>query len=147
MSVILKNLFALSLLSILHSLLYLLSNMSFMELALESINQRTTGPVPPFAEECPTTFTCPRSDFEVFTQTEQRRNLCTFWDQTETLSRRRNKVFLQRFGNHDGTPYQDSGNDAPGASDSQVVEATGTRRGRPSLVTFNKESTYNISAY
>jgi hypothetical protein len=120
--------------------------MSFIELALQSINQRTTGTVPPFAEECPTTFTCPRSDCEVFTATEQRRSLCTFWDQTETLSRRRNKVFLQRFGNHDGTPFLPE-NEVVNAPENQEVQTAGTRRGRPSLITFNKESIYNMSAY
>jgi hypothetical protein len=120
--------------------------MSFIDLAVDTITQQSTGPVSPFADECPATITCPRSDFEVFVTTEQRRTLCTFWDQTETLSRRRNKVFLQRFGNHDGTPYQDAVNnngngDNDATSEDQVSQQASGRRGRPSLVTFNKEST------
>ncbi|SAL94878.1 hypothetical protein [Absidia glauca] len=42
--------------------------MSFIDLAVDTITQQSTGPVSPFADECPATITCPRSDFEVFVE-------------------------------------------------------------------------------
>ncbi|KAI8342845.1 hypothetical protein BC941DRAFT_466514 [Chlamydoabsidia padenii] len=47
----------------------------------------------------------PRRDFDAFRKREEQRCNFSLYDKTSGSTHKANVVFLQRFGNHDGTPY------------------------------------------